>query len=258
MQLVAEAVRAHDLPVTLTAVEDAAGGLAERCRMAVRQGERAERVEVLATKLDLLQPRVRRRRNPVLDHPARGHERYRVHREHTHPLKRHCASEGPGIFRRRRRIGRHDLKQCTTLGTGRATTGKQPKFLGWTLARLRETLREHQSTRKELPMPRVSSTVKAMPIALALSLAGAGSAHAASTTSDAGFERQVRANLAANPGSVRVGPNQIQLEPGLTMTLHGRGSARAARGPVHGRARSSSRAAFAEARLRRPLVRAMS
>jgi hypothetical protein len=121
-----------------------------------------------------------------------------------------------------------------TLGTGRATTGKQPKFLGWTLARLRETLRDINRPGRSLPMPRVSSTVKAMAIALALPLAGAGSAHAASTTSDAAFERQVRANLAANPGSVRLGPNQIQLEPGLTMTLHGRGSARAARGPVHG------------------------
>jgi hypothetical protein len=77
-------------------------------------------------------------------------------------------------------------------------------------------------------MPRVSSTVTAMAIALALSLAGAGSAQAASTTSDAALERQVRANLAANPGSDRVGPNQIQLEPGLTMTLLGRGSASAA------------------------------
>jgi hypothetical protein len=77
-------------------------------------------------------------------------------------------------------------------------------------------------------MHRVSSTVKAIAIALALSLAGAGSAHAASSTSDAAFERQVRANLAANPGSDRVGPNQIQLEPGLTMTLHRRGSASAA------------------------------
>jgi hypothetical protein len=83
-------------------------------------------------------------------------------------------------------------------------------------------------------MPRVSSTVTAMAIALALSLAGPGSAHAASTTSDAALERQVRANLAANPGSVRVGPNQIRLEPGVTMTLPGRASARAGRGPVHG------------------------
>jgi hypothetical protein len=81
-------------------------------------------------------------------------------------------------------------------------------------------------------MSRVSSTVKAMAGALALMLAGAGSAHAASTTSDAAFERQVRANLAANPDSVRIGPNQIRLEPGLTMTLYRRGSATAAQGPV--------------------------
>jgi hypothetical protein len=46
-------------------------------------------------------------------------------------------------------------------------------------------------------MPRVSSTVKAVAIALAVSLAGAASAHAASTAS----ERQIRANLAAQaPG----------------------------------------------------------
>jgi peptidase inhibitor family I36 len=77
-------------------------------------------------------------------------------------------------------------------------------------------------------MLRISSTVTASAIALALSLAGAGSAHAASTTPDAASERLVRATVAANPGSVRVGPNQVQLEPGLTMTLHRRGSARAA------------------------------
>ena len=77
-------------------------------------------------------------------------------------------------------------------------------------------------------MPRISSSITALAIALACSLAATGSAHAASTTSDAASERWVRANLAANPGSVRVGPNQIQLEPGLTMTLPGRGSATAA------------------------------
>ena len=83
-------------------------------------------------------------------------------------------------------------------------------------------------------MTRVSSTVKAMAIALGLSLTATGSAHAASTASDAASERQVRANLAANPGSVRLGPNQIQLEPGVTVTLPDRGSARAAQGPVEG------------------------
>ena len=83
-------------------------------------------------------------------------------------------------------------------------------------------------------MSRVSSTVKAITIALALSLAGAGAAHAASTMSAAASERQVRANLAANPGSVRVGPNQILLEPGVTVTLPDRGAARAAQGPVEG------------------------
>jgi hypothetical protein len=77
-------------------------------------------------------------------------------------------------------------------------------------------------------MPRVSYTVMAIAAGLALSLAGAGSAPAASTASDAATERQIRANLAANPGSVRVGPNQIQLEPGLTMTLPGRVAASAA------------------------------
>ncbi|HWM11252.1 MAG TPA: hypothetical protein VNO82_17980 [Solirubrobacteraceae bacterium] len=66
----------------------------------------------------------------------------------------------------------------------------------------------------------------AIVIALALSLAGAGAAQAAS---DAASERQVRANLAANPGSERVGPGRIRLEPGLTMTLPDRGSARAAK-----------------------------
>jgi hypothetical protein len=75
-------------------------------------------------------------------------------------------------------------------------------------------------------MPRVSSTVKTIAVALALTGAGAGSAHAASTTTDAASERQVRANLTANPGSVRVGPNRIQLEPGVTMTL--------ARGQIQG------------------------
>ena len=108
----------------------------------------------------------------------------------------------------------------------------KPRFLGWTLARLRETLHERQSTRKELPTPRVSSTVAAIAVALALSIAGAGVAQAASRAPDAASERWVRANVAANPGSVRVGPNQIRLEPGLTMTLYPRGSARPAQGPV--------------------------
>jgi hypothetical protein len=81
-------------------------------------------------------------------------------------------------------------------------------------------------------MPRVSSIVKVVAIAFALSLAGAGAAQAAAKTSDAAFERQVRANLAANPGSVRVGPDKIRLERGLTMTLYRPGSARAAQGPV--------------------------
>ena len=70
-QLIAEAVRAHDLPVALAAVQDAAGGLAERRHVALRHGERAERDEVLPAKLDLLQPRVRRRRRAVLEHRAR-------------------------------------------------------------------------------------------------------------------------------------------------------------------------------------------
>ena len=77
-------------------------------------------------------------------------------------------------------------------------------------------------------MSRVSSTVKSLSVALALSLAGAGAAQAASTAQDAATERQLRANLAANPGSVRTGPNQIQLAPGVTMTLPDHGSAKAA------------------------------
>jgi hypothetical protein len=80
-------------------------------------------------------------------------------------------------------------------------------------------------------MPRVSSIVKLLSIVFALSLAGAGAAQAASTP-DRAADQWVRDNLAANPGSVRVGPNQIRLEPGLTMTLYTRGSARAAQGPV--------------------------
>jgi hypothetical protein len=77
-------------------------------------------------------------------------------------------------------------------------------------------------------MPRVSPIVNVLAAALALSLAGAVSANAASSTSHAASERLVRANLAANPGSVRVGPNQIRLERGLTMTLPGRDAAAAA------------------------------
>ena len=77
-------------------------------------------------------------------------------------------------------------------------------------------------------MSRVSSTVKSLSVALALSLAGAGAAQA---ETDAAFERQVRDNLAVNPGSVRVGSNQIRLEPGLTMTLYRRGPRRRRRVP---------------------------
>ena len=81
-------------------------------------------------------------------------------------------------------------------------------------------------------MPWIRSSVTA--VAVALALMGAGSANAASTTSDAAFERQVRDNLAANPGSERVGPNQIRLEPGLTLTLHRRSATAAhARGPCN-------------------------
>ena len=57
--------------------------------------------------------------------------------------------------------------------------------------------------------------VSSIAVALALTAAGAGTAQAASTAA----EQQVRANLAANPGSVRTGPNQIRLQPGVTMTL---------------------------------------
>jgi hypothetical protein len=68
-------------------------------------------------------------------------------------------------------------------------------------------------------MPRISPAVKTIAVALALTGAGAGSAQAASTTA----EQQVRANLAANPGSVRVAPNRIQLAKGVTMTLPAQG-----------------------------------
>ena len=62
-------------------------------------------------------------------------------------------------------------------------------------------------------------------LAVVLALAGAASAHAASSRSDA----WIRDTLAANPGSVRVADNQIRLEPGLTLTLHARGAAKAAK-----------------------------
>ena len=79
-------------------------------------------------------------------------------------------------------------------------------------------------------MPRVSSIVKLLSIAFALSLAGAGAAHAASATPDRATDRWVRDNLAANPGSVRVAPDKIRLDRGLTMTLYRPGSATAAQG----------------------------
>ena len=114
-QLIAETVRAHDLPVAFAAIEDAAGGLAERRRVALRQGERGERVEVFPAKLDLLQPRVRRRRRHVLGPPclsasaspgpswprtrrrtaSRG-QGSELHRTRTRVRRRHDARARPG------------------------------------------------------------------------------------------------------------------------------------------------------------------
>jgi hypothetical protein len=95
-KLVAEAVRSSDLSVALAAVEVAAGGVAERRRMALRQGERAEGVVVLSAKLDLGHARERRLRQPVLDHLAGRHERRGVHREHAYALERDRASQDAG------------------------------------------------------------------------------------------------------------------------------------------------------------------
>jgi hypothetical protein len=67
----------------------------------------------------------------------------------------------------------------------------------------------------------------------ALVLAGAGPASAAPVPPNGSHEGLVRATLAANPGSVRLGANTIQLDPGLVMTLPGKrdsASARQARG----------------------------
>jgi hypothetical protein len=73
-------------------------------------------------------------------------------------------------------------------------------------------------------MSRTSCRAAALVVALgALLLVGAGPAPAAPAPPDGGHAGLVRATLAANPGSVRVSTNEIQLEPGLVMTLRGKG-----------------------------------
>jgi hypothetical protein len=89
-------MRAPDLAVALAAVEVAAGGLVERRRVALREGQRPEGVEVVAALLDLGHPRERPHRQPVLDDLARRHERVGVHREHADAFERHGPREDPG------------------------------------------------------------------------------------------------------------------------------------------------------------------
>src|SRR3954468_17386088 len=81
--------------MALTAGELSAGGLSERRRMALREGKRAEGVEVLSAALDLGHPRVRRDWQSVLDHLPGGHERRGIHREHAHALEWHLSPEDP-------------------------------------------------------------------------------------------------------------------------------------------------------------------
>src|SRR3954463_7065116 len=81
--------------MALTAGELSAGGLTERRRMALREGKRAEGVEVLSAALDLGHPRVRRDWQSVLDHLPGWHERRGIHREHAHALEGHRSPEDP-------------------------------------------------------------------------------------------------------------------------------------------------------------------
>jgi hypothetical protein len=77
-------------------------------------------------------------------------------------------------------------------------------------------------------MSRTSRRAAALAAALgALVLVGAGPALAAPAAPDGSHEGLVRATLAANPGSVRLSTNEIQLDPGLVMTLPGKRSATA-------------------------------
>jgi hypothetical protein len=71
-------------------------------------------------------------------------------------------------------------------------------------------------------MTRTSRRAAAIAVAIgALTFFGAGPAPAAPAPPDGTREGLMRATLAANPDSVRVSRNQIQLEPGLLMTLPG-------------------------------------
>src|SRR4051812_1047554 len=81
--------------MALTAGELSAGGLTERRRMALREGKRAEGVEVLSAALDLGHPRVCRDWQSVLDHLPGRHERRGIHREHAHALEWHRSPEDP-------------------------------------------------------------------------------------------------------------------------------------------------------------------
>ena len=76
-------------------------------------------------------------------------------------------------------------------------------------------------------MTRTARRVAALAVAVgALVLAGAGPAPAAPAPPDGTHEGLVRATLAANPDSVRLSTNEIQLEPGLVMTLPGKRASR--------------------------------
>ena len=75
-------------------------------------------------------------------------------------------------------------------------------------------------------MSRTLRRAAALAVALgALVLVGAGPAPAAPAPPDGTHEGLVRATLAANPDSVRLSTNKIQLEPGLVMTLPGKRAA---------------------------------
>jgi hypothetical protein len=74
-------------------------------------------------------------------------------------------------------------------------------------------------------LSRTSRRAAALAVALgALLLVAAGPAPAAPAPPERGHEGLVQATLAANPGSVRLSTNEIQLEPGLVMTLPGKGA----------------------------------
>jgi hypothetical protein len=82
-------------------------------------------------------------------------------------------------------------------------------------------------------MSRTSRRAAALLVAVgALVLVGAGPAAAGPAPPDGTHEGLVRATLAANSDSVRLSKNEIQLEPGLVMTLPAKraSTARQARG----------------------------